>query len=146
MEEIKVSVLIQSLQTMDTGKQTMTQRAEGLLRQTETGWLLTYQEGEDSGLGATCTTLCLDPGRAVLARTGEVSSRMVFQPGQEHTSLYETAYGKLPMTIRTLALKAGLTQDGGRISIHYQIELGGGGAGETRLRLTLQKKENSYDR
>lgn len=146
MEQTNVTILIQSLQTLDTGKETMTQRAEGLLSQTGTGWLLTYREGAGSGLGETQTTLRLDLDRAVLTRTGEVSSQMVFQPGQEHTSLYETAYGKLPMTIRTLALKAGLTRDGGRVSIHYQIELGGAAAGETRLRLTLQKKENSYDR
>ncbi len=141
MEEIKVSVLIQSHQILDTGREAMTQRAEGSLERTEAGWRLSYREGEDSGLGQTRTTLRLEGDQATLTRTGEVSSEMVFQPGQPHTSLYETPYGTLPMTIRTLSLKTDLDDRGGTVAIHYQIQLGGGSAGETRLRLTVRAKE-----
>lgn len=146
MEETKVSVLIQSHQILDTGRESMIQREQGALARTGTGWRLSYREGEGSGLGQTRTTLLLEKDRATLIRTGEVSSQMVFQPGQPHTSLYETPYGNLPMTIRTLSLRTDLSDRGGTVAIHYQIQLGGGSAGETRLRLTVKAKENSYDR
>lgn len=142
MEKNNVTVTIQSLQVLETGKEAMTQRSEGRLTWEGEGWLLTYREGEDSGLGATRTTLRLEGERVTLTRTGELTSQMVFQVGRPHTSLYETPYGKLPMTVNTLKLKTDLSHDGGRIDLHYQIQLGGGSAGETRLRLTLRTKEN----
>lgn len=146
MEENNVTITIQSLQTLETGKESMTQRTEGRLCREGEGWSLTYREGEDSGLGRTRTTLRLEGGQMTLTRSGELTSHMVFQEGQSHTSLYETPYGKLPMTIRTLSLKSDLSRRGGTVSVQYQIQLGGGPAGETRLRLTIKAKENSYDR
>lgn len=146
MEENNVSITIQSLQCLEGETETVTQRAEGRLSREGEGYVLTYREGEERGLGHTRTTLQLEEGRAALTRTGEVTSQMVFQPGQPHTSLYETPYGRLPMTIHTLSLKTELTDRGGTVAIHYQIELGGGPAGETRLRLTVRKKENGYER
>lgn len=142
MEKNNVTVTIQSLQVLETGREAMTQRSEGRLTREGEGWLLTYREGEDSGLGATRTTLRLEGERVTLTRTGELTSQMLFQVGRPHTSLYETPYGKLPMTVNTLKLKTDLSHDGGRIDLHYQIQLGGGSAGETRLRLTLRTKEN----
>ena len=141
MEKSNVTVTIRSLQTLEGEKELLTQREEGCLRREGEGWLLTYREGESSGLGRTYTTLRLEEGRATLIREGEVTSSMVFQPGKSHTCLYETPYGKLPMTLRTLALQTQLTGAGGTVSIHYQIRLGGGSAGETRLRLTIRAKE-----
>ena len=142
MEKNNVTVTIQSLQVLETGKEAMTQRSEGRLTREGEGWPHTYREGEDSGLGATRTTLRLEGERVTLTRTGELTSQMLFQVGRPHTSLYETPYGKLPMTVNTLKLKTDLSHDGGRIDLHYQIQLGGGSAGETRLRLTLRTKEN----
>lgn len=146
MGENNVTVTIQSLQTGETGTESMTQHAQGLLLREGGDWILTYREGAESGLGSTRTTLRMERGRVTLNRTGELKSQMVFEVGRPHTSLYETPYGKLPMTIRTLKLKTELTEAGGTVLIHYHIELGGGSAGETRLRLTLRKEENAHDR
>ena len=66
---------------------------------------------------------------------------MVFQPGETHTSLYQTPYGRIPMTLRTLSLRSDLGERGGHVTIHYTMEIGGA-AGETRLRLTVKTKEN----
>ena len=142
MTNTGVTITIHSLQYLDTGREAMTQRAEGTLRREGDTWLLTYREGEASGLGDTHTTLAVAPDRAVLTRAGELTTRMDFRPGETGTSLYETPYGKLPMTLRTLSLKSDLGEAGGHVTIHYQIQLGGGPAGETRLRLTVRAKEN----
>ena len=141
MSNIKVAVTIRALQTLDGEKETMTQRAQGTLRREGETWLLTYREGEASGLGDTQTSLEVGPAQAVLTRTGEVVSRMVFRPGQSQTSFYQTPYGRIPMTLRTLSLRSDLGERGGHVTIHYTMEIGGA-AGETRLRLTVKTKEN----
>lgn len=146
MAETTVQITIQSLRSLETGKESMTQHAQGLLLREGGDWILTYREGAESGLGSTRTTLRVERSRVTLNRTGELKSHMVFEVGRSHTSLYETSYGRLPMTIRTLKLKTELTEAGGTVLIHYHIELGGGSAGETRLRLTLRKEENAHDR
>lgn len=141
MEENNVTVTIRSLQRGAGESQSVIQHVEGRLREEGEELLLTYREGENSGLGKTGTTLRLEPGRATLTRTGEVRAHMVFQEGEEHTSLYETPYGKLPMTIRTQRLEEKLSRAGGSLYLIYQIQLGGADMGETRLRLTVNAKE-----
>lgn len=145
MEGNKVSVIIRSLQSRDGEKESMTQRVEGHLRREEERYILTYWEGEGSDLGQTRTTLHLESDRAVLTRQGELTAHMVFQEGASHTSLYETPYGKLPMTIHTQRLEGKLSEAGGSVYLVYQIQLGGADAGETRLRLTVNTKENSHE-
>ena len=142
MEETNVTITIKSVQRRDGEQESITQRCEGRLSRKGELWRLYYREGAQAGLGETQTLLESEGGRVTLSREGEVRCRMVFQPGLSHTSVYETPYGKLPMTIRTLALKTGLTPTGGRVMIHYQIQLGGADAGETWLRLLAETKEN----
>lgn len=141
MEENKVSVTIRSLQRGAGESQSTIQHVEGRLREEGEELLLTYWEGEDSGLGKTETTLRMEPGRVTLTRSGEVRAHMVFQEGKPHTSLYETPYGKLPMTIRTQHMEEKLSRAGGSLYLIYQIQLGGANMGETRLRLTVNTKE-----
>lgn len=141
MEENNVTVTIRSLQRSAGESQSMTRHTEGRLSGEGEELLLTYREGEDSGLGKSLTTLRMEPGRVTLTRTGEVKTHMVFQEGKPHTSLYETPYGKLPMTIRTHRLEEKLSLAGGSIYLIYEIQLGGADVGETRLRLTVNTKE-----
>ena len=51
MKKNSVTITIRSLQAMETGEETMTQRGEGFLCWEEECWLLSYWEGKDSGLG-----------------------------------------------------------------------------------------------
>lgn len=145
MEENNVTVVIRSLRRLEGESESMTQRVEGRLSREGEDYVLTYREGEDSGLGQTRTTLRLEPGRVTLTRSGEFPSHMVFQEGKPHTSLYQTPYGKLPMTLHTQRLEEDMGRAGGSIYLIYRIQLGGADAGETRLRLTVNTKENRHD-
>lgn len=147
MPNTNVHITVRSVQHFEgLEPERLEQQADACLEKTPAGWTLTYEEGEEFGLGSTRTILEIGENSITLTRAGETRSQMVFQTGQAHTSLYETPYGKLPMTIRTLSLKADLTGEGGGIRIHYQIQLGNSPGGETRLELTVRKKENRYDR
>ena len=77
---------------------------EGTLETTDTGLLLRYRESELTGMEGTETTFEIGPRRVILRRSGSVSSQMVFEEGQQHTSLYETPYGELTVDIQTSRL------------------------------------------
>lgn len=146
MEEKSVDITIQTLQRRPEATETLRQKASGTLHREGSGWLLRYREGEDSGLGDTVTTLRLEEGRAVLERTGETASRMVFQAGEPYACRYATAYGELSMTVTTLRLDWALDETGGKAFIIYKLQLDEADIGENRLRLTVKTKENGYDR
>lgn len=146
MEEKNVDIAIHSLQRRPEGDELIRERAAGTLRRAGSGWLLTYREGESSGLGDTVTTLRLEEGRATLTRAGETASQMVFQVGEPYVCRYATPYGQLPMAVETLRLDWEMSGDGGKVFLIYKLQLGGAEVGENRLRLTVKTKENRYDR
>lgn len=146
MEEKSVDITIRTLQRRPEGNETIESRTAGILRREESGWVLCYREGADSGLGDTVTTLRLEEGRAVLERAGETASRMVFQVGEPYACRYATPYGELPMTVTTLELAWELDGTGGKAFLIYKLQLGGAEVGENHLRLTVKPKENGYDR
>ena len=82
---------------------------------------LTYEESELTGMKGTTTTFSVEGNRVVLERTGTVNSRMVFEEGQQHTSLYETPFGELSVDIQTSRLLHNLTERGGLMEIKYSI-------------------------
>ena len=94
---------------------------EGTLETTDTGLLLRYRESELTGMEGTETTFEIGPRRVILRRSGSVSSQMVFEEGQQHTSLYETPYGELTVDIQTSRLLHNLTERGGLMEIKYSI-------------------------
>ena len=92
---------------------TMTLRGENIY--------LLYQESELTGMEGTTTTFSVEGKRVVLERTGTVNSRMVFEEGVQHTSLYETPFGELSVDIQTSRLLHNLTERGGLMEIKYSI-------------------------
>jgi uncharacterized beta-barrel protein YwiB (DUF1934 family) len=92
---------------------TMTLRGENIY--------LNYQESELTGMEGTTTTFSVEGKRVVLERTGTVNSRMVFEEGVQHTSLYETPFGELSVDIQTSRLLHNLTERGGLMEIKYSI-------------------------
>ena len=82
---------------------------------------LSYQESELTGMEGTTTTFAVEGKRVVLSRTGTVNSQMVFEEGQQHTSLYETPFGELTVDIQTSKLLHNLTERGGVMEIKYSI-------------------------
>ncbi len=125
----------------DGSEERMEQTAVGRLDREGEAWLLTYREDASSGLGNTRTTLRIEGKQAILTREGEVTSEMCFREGEAHSSIYETPYGALDMTIRTGKVSAALDGKSGSIELNYHVELGGALAGENRLRVDVRERE-----
>lgn len=101
------------------------QRLPGTLEETADGVRIRYEERNADGAVVTVTSLDMADGGVVLTRMGEVTSEMVFRPGEARTSSYATAYGTLPVTVETESVKWKFDERGGMLALRYRIDLGG---------------------
>lgn len=101
------------------------QRLPGTLEETADGVRIRYEERNADGAVVTVTSLDMADGGVVLTRMGEVTSEMVFRPGEARTSSYATAYGTLPVTVKTESVKWKFDERGGMLALRYRIDLGG---------------------
>ncbi len=129
---------LRSRQRLDAETTEMAQSGKGSLEPIPGGWRLSWDEPPGAGLGKTHTELTLQPGEAVLTRTGETVSRMAFRPGETHTSPYRTLYGDLPMTLLTRTVDWDMGERGGTVRLSYTLSLGGQNLGETGLTVTVR--------
>lgn len=113
---------------------------EGSLCREGEGYAVSYRESAITGLGDTRTTLRVEGKRAVILRTGDVNSEMIFEPGQRHLTLYETPYGTLSMGIDARSVQTSLGEHGGEVRIEYAVELGCAPAGRIVLELSVREK------
>lgn len=113
---------------------------EGRLEREDEGhFTLSYQESEVTGLEGTLTTFQIEPERITLMRLGGVNSKMVFELGRRHLSMYDTPYGALAMGVNTRELSAALDERGGRIRIVYDIELDHALAGRNTFDIQIRQ-------
>ncbi len=133
-----VTYTLQSRHRLETETEELSQSGHGSLTPIPGGWRLSWGEPPESGLGKTHTTLTLQPGEAVLERTGETVSRMAFRPGAKHTSPYRTLYGDLPMTLLTRAVDWDMGASGGAVRLAYALTLAGQNLGEMELTVTVR--------
>ena len=101
------------------------QRLPGTIEETADGVRIRYEERNADGAVVTVTSLVMADGGVVLTRMGEVTSEMVFRPGEARTSSYATAYGSLPVTVETESVKWRFDERGGMLALRYRIDLGG---------------------
>ena len=113
---------------------------EGTMEFRDGGWDITYEESELTGLAGVTTTFRVDPGKVSLNRTGALNSRMLFQEGVSHDSLYEMAFGTLMITVKATSVFFDIVPDGGVIDLSYQIIIENTEAGEIDYHLDIRAK------
>lgn len=99
---------------------------------------ISYEESALTGMENTRTTLKVEPGRVEIIRTGKNHSRLCFQEGLRHESPYRTPYGLLQLATVTHRLVTHMGQEGGTLSIRYQVELEGQLASENHLQIEVR--------
>ena len=104
------------------------------------GLLLRYEESALTGMEGTTTTFELRGPQVRLIRTGKVNSQMIFEEGRQHTSLYETAFGELPVDIQTSKLLHNLTERGGLMEIKYSIAVAHSVTGRNCFKIRVRRK------
>ena len=141
MERIPVMMTIRGEQYFDgidpDGTKLMT---EGTMRLTEGGMILSYEETELTGMAGTTTTFEVQGKKVILTRSGGVNSQMIFEEGRQHTSLYETPFGELPVDIQTSRLLHNLTERGGLMEIKYSIAVAHSVTGRNCFKIRVRPK------
>ena len=113
---------------------------EGVLEVLEDGLRIAYDETSLTGMEGTTTTFLVKGSQVVLTRTGTVNSQMIFEEGKQHTSLYETPFGELPMDIQTSSLRHNLAERGGVMDIKYAIAVDHVVTGRNCFKLRVKRK------
>lgn len=113
---------------------------EGTMEFRDGGWDISYEESELTGLAGVTTTFRVEPGKVTLERTGKLTSRMVFQQGMTHESLYQMEFGALMLTVQATFVYFDLVPDGGVIDLSYQIDIENTAAGVIDYHLDIRAK------
>ena len=113
---------------------------EGTMDFTNGGWDISYQETELTGMAGTTTTFEVQGKKVILTRSGGVNSQMIFEEGRQHTSLYETPFGELPVDIQTSRLMHNLTERGGLMEIKYSIAVAHSVTGRNCFKISVRPK------
>ena len=112
----------------------------GTMEFREGGWDISYEESELTGLAGVTTTFRVEPGRVVLDRTGRLRSRMIFQQGVRHESLYQMELGTLLMEVCAQSIFFDITPEGGMIDLVYTIDIEHSQAGVVDYHLDIRAK------
>ena len=114
---------------------------EGTMEFLDGGWNISYEESELTGLAGVTTVFRVEPGQVTLIRTGKLNSRMVFQQGVTHDSLYQMEFGALMIRVRASHVFFDIVPDGGIIDLVYSIEIENTEAGVIDYHLDIRAKE-----
>lgn len=113
---------------------------EGMLEKTPTGWRLSYEESDLTGLEGVNTTFLIEGRVVTLTREGRLNSQMVFREGVPHDSLYQMEFGTFMLTVCATRVSANITDDGGTIDLVYNIEIEQNTAGVIEYHLDIKDK------
>lgn len=114
---------------------------EGEMHLCDGGWNISYQESELTGLQGVTTTFRVEPDKVILIRTGALRSKMEFQLGKSHDSLYELDFGALMITVTTKHLFYDILPEGGCIDLVYDIEIEKSECGQIDYHLDIRTIE-----
>ena len=113
---------------------------EGTMEFRSGGWDISYEESELTGLAGVTTTFRVEPGKVILDRKGALKSRMVFEQGVPHDSLYQMPFGALMLTVKATSLFYDIVPDGGVIDLSYNISIENTEAGVIDYHLDIRAK------
>ena len=137
-----VVLFIQGKQSYDGQEPDVIELAtEGTMEFRDNGWDICYEESELTGLEGVTTTFRVEPGQVILTRTGRLHSRMVFELGVAHDSLYQMEFGALLMTVKATHVFYDILPEGGSIDLTYTIDIEHTQAGIIDYHLDIRAKE-----
>lgn len=85
--------------TLDGEENTIELITEGKYYEKNDSIFLVYDESEISGMEGSTTTLKIEDEKVTMKRFGSSESKLIFEQGVRHESLYVTAYGVMDMEV-----------------------------------------------
>ena len=117
----KVWLTLTGRQWDETGQENVTKlSAEAEYYERNGSRYILYEENE-ADTGSTQNIIKLKDGLLELTKKGSVSTRMIFEEGQEHVTDYNTPFGTLQLDIITSGLCSKQSEDCLEIHIDYDL-------------------------
>ena len=110
---------------------------EGTLEKQKEVWEISYEESDLTGLAGVTTCFRVGPRGVVLKRTGNIENQMIFMEGRKHESLYRLDFGALMLTVMATKVESAITEQGGTVDIHYNIEIEDTNAGTVEYHIEV---------
>ena len=124
MSKIPVMLNVRGVQNYSDGEPEVIElTTEGTLEKQKEVWEISYEESDLTGLAGVTTTFRVGPRGVVLKRTGAIENQMIFMEGRKHESLYRLDFGALMLTVKATKVESNVTETGGTVDIHYNIEI-----------------------
>ena len=124
MSKIPVMLSIRGTQNyQDQEPEVIELTTEGTLEKQKEVWEISYEESDLTGLAGVTTAFRVGPRGVVLKRTGKLENQMIFMEGRKHESLYRLDFGALMLTVKATKVESNVTETGGTVDIHYNIEI-----------------------
>ncbi len=138
MSKIPVMLHIRGTQNyQDQEPEIIELTTEGTMERQKEVWELSYEESDLTGLAGVTTSFRVGPRGVVLKRTGAIENQMIFMEGRKHESLYRLDFGALMLTVKATKVCSDLSEQGGTVDIHYQIEIEDTAAGAVEYHLDI---------
>ena len=95
----------------------------GTMEKTDGAYVLRYEEGQMLGVGKVSTTLTAKgDGTVVLAREGNLNSRLIIKRGRRTSCFYSIPQGELTLGIYGKNVEVNLNEMGGTVKLEYAID------------------------
>ena len=141
MSKLPVMLHIRGIQRYQDQEPEMIElTTEGTMERQKEVWEISYEESDLTGLDGVTTTFRVGPRGVVLKRTGNIENQMIFMEGRKHESLYRLDIGALMITVKATKVESAVTEAGGTVDIHYNIEIEDTAAGTVEYHLDIQAK------
>ena len=96
---------------------------------------LVISEREESENGPIICDVTVRESSVTVKRAGAVVSLMEFEEGKTHKSVYSVPPYSFDIEIYTKKIRNNLGRDGGRLDIHYKMNIGGA---DTNVRMKIE--------
>ena len=138
MSKIPVLLNVRGVQNYQNGDPEVIElTTEGTLEKQKEVWEISYEESDLTGLAGVTTTFRVGPRGVVLKRTGAIENQMIFMEGRKHESLYRLDFGALMLTVKATKVESNVTETGGTVDIHYNIEIEDTNAGMVEYHIVV---------
>ena len=124
MSKIPVMIQIRGIQKYQGQEPEIIElTTEGTMERQKEVWEIAYEESDLTGLDGVTTAFRVGPRGVILKRTGKLENQMIFMEGKRHESLYRIDIGALMIAVKATRVSTAVTERGGTLDIHYQIEI-----------------------
>ena len=138
-------VSLQAVARRDDEEEPITLLTSGRLTLEDGRSVLTYEEVLDEALPPQPITITLEDDTLMMERGGDYATQMIFRRGQRYEGQYDTPFGSMDLALFCTRLTTRLDEEGGEISLHYQMDLNGQFAAAHEMEIRLMRQNEAHE-